>query len=48
MAGEVTVGAISDVDFLRLVPSDDMLGGRRHKLVCLYPVLIRIVARSRV
>ena len=48
MAGVVGVGAIGNVDRLRLVPSDDMSCGRRHDLVCLYLVLIRIVTRIRV
>ena len=48
MAGEVSVGAIGAGDSLRLVPSDDMLGGRRHNLVCIYLVLRRIVVRIRV
>ena len=48
MAGEVGVGAIAAGDFLRWGPSDDMSGGRRHYLVCLYPGLVLIFARSRV
>ena len=42
MAGEVSVGAIGAGDSLRLGPSDDTSDGRRHDLVCLYPVLRRI------
>ena len=48
MAGEVGVSAIGTVDSLRWGPSGNMSGGRRHELVCLYPGLIHIVARSRV
>ena len=48
MAGEVGVGAFGAGDSLRLGPLDDMLGGIRHGLVCLYPILRRIVVRSRV
>ena len=48
MAGEVGVGAIGAGDFWRWGPSDDMLGGRRHDLVCLYPPLIHIITRIRV
>ena len=47
MAGEVGFGAIGAVDFLRWGTSDDMLSGRRHYLVCPYPVLIHIAARIR-
>ena len=48
MAGEVSVCAIGAGDSLRFGTSDDMLGGRIHDLVCMYPVLIHIVARIRV
>ena len=48
MAGKVGIGAIGAGDSLRWGPSDDMLGGRRHELVCLYPGLIHTVSRSRV
>ena len=48
MAGVVIVGAIGAGDTLRSGPSDDTSDGRRHDLVCLYPVLRLIVARSRV
>ena len=48
IAGDVGVGAIGAGDSLRRGPSDDMLGGRRHNLVFLYPLLIHIAAWSRV
>ena len=48
MAGEVSVVAIGAGDSLRLGPLYDTSGGRIHDLVCLYPVLRRIVARIRV
>ena len=48
MAGEAGVGAIGEGESFRWVTSDDMLGGKRHDLVCLYYGLIHIVARSRV
>ena len=48
MAGVVSVGAIGSVDLLRLGPSDDTSGGRRHEIVCLYPVLRCIVTWIRV
>ena len=48
MSGEVGSGAVSSGDSLRWGPWDDMLGGRRHELVCLYPLLIHIVSWSRV
>ena len=44
MAREVSFGPVGSGDSLRWVPSDDILGGRRHDLVCLYPVLISIAA----
>ena len=48
MAGEVSVGSIGAGDSSRLVSLDDMAGGRRHDLVCPYPVLRRILAQRRV
>ena len=48
MAGVVSVGAIGTGDLLSLGFSDDTSDGRRHDLVCPYPVLRLIVARSRV
>ena len=48
MAGVVSVGAIGAGDILRLGPSDYTSDGRRHDLVCPYPVLGRIVARIRI
>ena len=48
MAVEVGVGAIGAVDSLRWGPLGDMLGGRRHDLVCLHPLLIYTVAQRRV
>ena len=48
MAGEEGVGAIGARDSLRWVPSDNVLGERRHNLVCLYLELVHIVARIRV
>ena len=48
MAGGVSVGAIDAGDILRLGPSDDTPDVRRHDLLCPYPDLRRIVARSRV
>ena len=48
MAGEVGVGAIGAGDSLMWGPSGDISGWRRHNLVCLYPGLIHIVARSHV
>ena len=46
MAGEVSVGAIGAGESLRLGPLDDIVGGRRHDLVFIYPVLIHIITRS--
>ena len=48
MAGVVSFGTIGDGYLLRLGLSDDTSYGRRHNLVCPYPVLRRIVARIRV
>ena len=48
MAGEVFVGAIGAVDFLRLGPLGDMLGGRILVMSCLFPFLVIIFARSSV
>ena len=48
MAGELVVGAIGDGDFLRWGPSDDMLGGIKHDLLCLVPLLIHTIALIRV
>ena len=48
MAVVVSVGIIGAVDSLRLCPLDDTSVGRRHDLVCVYPVLRRIVALIRV
>ena len=48
MAGEVGVGAIGAGDSLRWDPSGNISGGRRHNLVCIYPGLVHIFARSRV
>ena len=48
MAGAVSVGATGAGDILRLGPLDDTSYGRRHYLVCPYPVMRRIVARIRV
>ena len=45
MAGGVNVGAIYTEDLLMLVPSDYMLNGIRHDLLCTYPDLRRIVTR---
>ena len=47
MAGEVGVGAIGAGDSLSWGPSDDILGGRRHYLVCLYPGMIHIFSQIR-
>ena len=48
MTGEVGVGVIGTGDFFRWGTSGDVLGGRRHDLVCLYPGLLHIFARIRV
>ena len=48
MAGVVSVGTIGAGDILSLGTSDDTSDGKIHDLVCPYPVLRRIVTRSRV
>ena len=48
MAVGVSAGAIDTGDLLRLGPSGDTSDGRRHDLLCPYPDMRRIVARSRV
>ena len=48
MAFEIGVGGIGAEDSFSWGSSDDMLGGRIHKLVFLYPGLIHIVAQNRV
>ena len=48
MTGEVSVGAIGAVDFLRWVPSGDMSGEKRLILSCLYPFLVHIFSQIRV
>ena len=48
MAGGVSVGAIDYGDILRLGPLDDTSDRIIHDLLCPYPDLRRIVARSHI